>query len=294
MKYILAVSGGIDSVALLDLVAHDDAFKKLHFSGASWPEDFIVAHFDHGIRLESRQDLEFVDQLCTNYGVRFLSKSAKLGFNSSESTAREQRYKFLRSVAADFNNAFIVTAHHQDDLLETIVINILRGTSWRGLAPMINSDIIRPLLNMSKADIVSYAIDHNLIWRDDLTNFSAKYFRNRVRDRLTIMSPDKRQNLLYLYDQQRQLRSEIETEISTIFDQIACDKGSNLTIPRYFLIMTPDETAIELLNRATCGRLTRPQLNRLLIFTKASKANRHLLFSNVKISTSQRNLIIEL
>lgn len=279
---------------LLDLVAHDDTFRKLHFGGASCPEDFIVAHFDHGIRVDSGEDLEFVRQLSISYKINFVFESANLESNSSEAIARERRYRFLRSIAEGFNDGVIVTAHHQDDLLETIIINLIRGTGWRGLAPMATNGIIRPLLAMTKADITVYAIDHNLAWRDDSTNFSAKYFRNRVRDRLITISPDNRRNLLHLYDQQRQLRTKIETEINAVFDQKAYIAGNVITLQRYPFIMMPNEVAIELLNKATDGRLTRPQLARVLLFAKVAETNRRLLFGNVKISTSQRNLIIEL
>lgn len=290
MKYILAVSGGIDSVVLLDMVAHDREFRELHFDRASWPEDFMVAHFDHGIRPESNEDLAFVRQLCRRYEVTFVAGSAKLGADSSESTARERRYEFLRSVVKDGS---IVTAHHQDDLLETIVINLLRGTGWRGLAPMA-SDTVRPLLDKTKAEIVAHAIDHDVAWRDDLSNFSAKYFRNRVRDRLVTASSADRHSLLQLFNQQKQLRDEIESEMAGAADRLVTITEGRVTIGRYQLIMIPDEVAIELLHRAVDGRLTRPQLGRLLLFAKVARPGRRLMFGNVRASVSQRELAIEL
>lgn len=290
MNYVLAVSGGIDSVVLLDMVARDSYFRKLHFDGASWPEDFIVAHFDHGIRPESGEDASFVEQLCTNYGVAFVAGSAKLGVNASESVARERRYTFLRSIAKD---GTIVTAHHQDDVLETIVINLLRGTGWRGLAPM-TSAIVRPLLDKTKAEIVAYAIDHNLTWHDDETNFSAHYFRNRVRDRLLAIVPTDRHRLMRLYTQQKQLRNEIETEITMIGNNVAMFTGRTVSISRYYLIMIPEDVAVELLHKAVDGRLTRPQLGRLLLFAKVARPGRRLMFGNVRASVSQRELAIEL
>ncbi len=290
MNYVLAVSGGIDSVVLLDMVARDGHFRKLHFGGASWPEDFIVAHFDHGIRIESGKDLTFVRQLSAHYGVAFVTGSADLGADSSESIARRHRYNFLRSVSDD---GIVVTAHHQDDLLETIAINLLRGTGWRGLAPMA-SNIVRPLLNKTKAEIVMYAIDHNLTWQDDPTNFSAKYFRNRIRDRLTTLSPTDQHTILQLRNKQKQLRSDIEAELTSLAGQLVHVTENKTTIRRYYLIMMPDEVAIELLYKVTGGRLTRPQLGRLLLFAKVSRARRQLLFGGATANVSQRELVIEL
>lgn len=270
------------------MVANDREFRELHFDGASWPEDFIVAHFDHGIRSESNEDLAFVRQLCHRYEVTFVAGSAKLGADSSESTARERRYEFLCSVTKDGS---VVTAHHQDDLLETIVINLLRGTGWRGLAPM-NSRIKRPLLDMTKADITSYAIDHDLDWSEDVTNFSSHYFRNRIRDRLVTMTPDNRHKLIELYYRQRQLRKVIESDIEQLFHSVATSESHNIIIPRYWLIMASETVALELLHRATERRLTRPQLGRVLWFAKAAKNGKQLLFHAVNIQATRRSLII--
>ncbi len=248
----------------------------------------MVAHFDHGIRPESNEDLAFVRQLCRRYEVTFVAGSAKLGADSSESTARERRYEFLRSVAKDGS---IVTAHHQDDLLETIVINLLRGTSWRGLAPM-NSRIKRPLLDMTKVDITSYAIDHDLDWSEDATNFSSHYFRNRIRDRLVTMTPDNRHKLVELYHRQRQLRKVIESDIEQLFHSVVTSESHNIVLPRYWLIMAPETVALELLHRATERRLTRPQLGRVLWFAKAAKNGKQLLFHAINIQVTRRSLII--
>lgn len=291
MKYVLAVSGGVDSVVLLDMIAHDGTFKKLHFGGASWPEDFIVAHFDHGIRPESGNDAEFVRQLSSDYTVEFVGDAENLGLDASEALARSRRYEFLQSVADRFTDAKIVTAHHQDDLLETIVMNLIRGTGWRGLAPMANG-IVRPLLGQSKAEIVSYAIDHDLQWRDDPTNFSAKYFRNRVRNVTASMLPNDRRKLLDYYVRQRRVRDDIELEIQKTHNSVAEVKSDTIKIRRYFLIMIPDGVAIELLGRVTERLLTRPQLRRLLLFARAARSGKRQSFDALKASVDQKFVTI--
>lgn len=169
-KYIVAVSGGVDSVVLLNMLS------KL-------PEvDLVVAHFDHGIREDSAKDKEFVEKLAKNYGTPFVSETAALGPDSSEATAREARYEFLYKVMGEQKAKSIVTAHHQDDVLETIIINLSRGTGRKGLSPMTTRPgIVRPLLEYSKAQILDYALAENLKWREDSTNTDTKYFRNYVR-----------------------------------------------------------------------------------------------------------------
>src|SRR5690554_6827257 len=103
MKYIVAVSGGVDSMVLLDM---------MHSRGDA---EIIVAHFDHGIREDSAEDAEFVAKAAEGYGYLFESTREELGKNASEALAREKRYAFLRDLAKKYD-AQIVTAHHLDDL----------------------------------------------------------------------------------------------------------------------------------------------------------------------------------
>src|SRR5690348_16932946 len=105
-KYIVAVSGGVDSMVLLNLLAKSKGL------------DLIIAHFEHGIRSDSKEDLELVRAAAAHYGLPFVWEHGHLGPNASEAAAREARYTFLRRVRAEHAAKAIVTAHHQDDLLE--------------------------------------------------------------------------------------------------------------------------------------------------------------------------------
>lgn len=255
MKYILAISGGIDSVVLLYMAARGKLFNP----GA----EFVVAHFDHGIRSESGNDAKFVYDLAVKYGMGHVIEHAKLGMNASEELARKERYEFLRRVKDEAKADKIVTAHHQDDLVETILINLIRGTGWRGLAPFWSDDICRPLVNMPKSELVMYAIKNNLEWTEDATNYSPKYLRNRVRGLMAKIPPSSYRKLLELYGLQKKLRSEIE-------EIIEIDGESSLH--QDFVLSLPDEVAIELLRSWTSSKLTRPQLQRLLKFIKNAES----------------------
>ncbi len=109
VQFIVAVSGGIDSIVLLDVLVK---------SGA----ELVVAHVDHGIRADSHEDESFVHRLADKYGLPFVSTRLALGSRASEDLARRERYKWLETVRAQYSAKAIVTAHHQDDVLETIVI----------------------------------------------------------------------------------------------------------------------------------------------------------------------------
>ena len=277
MRYVLAVSGGVDSAVLLDLAA-----RREILADADWPADFVVAHFDHGIRgAASRADAKFVRRLSARYKVEFVMGEGKLPTETSEETARAKRYEFLRSTAQT-HCAKIVTAHHRDDLLETIVMNLIRGTSWRGLAPM-RADVVRPLLDMTKFDIANYALEHGLTWVEDATNHSPRYFRNRVRGFLATWPEPKRRALLKLSQKQLNLSREVDQEIS---------KAMNLS--RYFLTMAPASVALEILRAATAGRLTRPQLKQVLLFARTSAPHKKLEFKNVKIAATKRTICVKM
>jgi tRNA(Ile)-lysidine synthetase-like protein len=273
-KCVVAVSGGVDSVVLLDMLMRLDDIK------------LIVAHFDHGIRDDSRQDAEFVMEIARKYGLPFEIKREKLGLSASEEKARDRRYKFLRSVAKKYK-AKLVTAHHADDVIETIAINILRGTGWRGLSIM-DSDIWRPLTDMTKSEIIDYAKKHNLTWREDITNTSDKYLRNRIRRQTNKLDGDTKQQLLGLWSTQKSLKASIDKELVKLVDN-----GPNYS--RYFFTYLDSAMAIECLRFVVDARLTRPQLQKTLHAIKTISPNKVFQAGNgVKIKFTSRNFTVEL
>lgn len=167
--YTVAVSGGVDSVALLDLlVAHGDY-------------ELTVAHVDHGIRPDSHEDATLVERLAQHYDLPFVATQLQLGENASEESARTQRYEFLLSQASP-----VIVAHHADDLLETSIMNVRRGTDRYGAAGgMTREGIIRPLIQVTKQELIEYARQQNLEWREDNTNTDTRYTRNQLRHEVT-------------------------------------------------------------------------------------------------------------
>lgn len=255
MRYVVAVSGGVDSVVLLDMVAQEVA-----------PQRLIVAHFDHGIRSESADDAAFVKNLAKQYGLAFETKREELGVNTSEELARERRYMFLRDVAKRYS-ATIMTAHHADDIVETIAINMSRGTGWRGLAVLDSLGIERPLLDKTKAELIKYAKENVLEWREDATNSDTKYLRNGFRQKLTGFD-DESKELLQLYrKRQVALKKQIDNEIQGLI---------RAPYSRYLLTNVPDVAALELLRGIliveTGKGATRPQLERMLLAIKTYRA----------------------
>lgn len=247
MKFILAISGGIDSVVLLD-----DFDAKHH-------GEYAVAHFDHGMRPSASTDAEFVRKKAEQLGARFYLDEGHLGASASEAEARDARYKFLREVAKK-EGGEIVTAHHLNDLAETIAINLLRGTGWRGLAPFSN-DILRPFVfgenALTKFDIYKIASEKGLSFRQDPTNNEDKYLRNRLRERIfESFSASDYSKLAGLFGKQTKIRKEVEKLVVEILPEDGHFKRS-------WFFELDDDIAMEIL-RAGLARagasLTRPQL----------------------------------
>lgn len=172
-KYIIAVSGGVDSMVLLDVLAQTPGVK------------LTVAHFDHGIRDDSPEDRKIVQTRAAQLQLPFVYEEGKLGAGASEAAARRARYEFLHKARRASGARAVITAHHQDDLIETMVLNLLRGTGRRGLSSLKSTDIIkRPMLDVTKRQIRAYALAHNIQWREDSTNEDPSYRRNYVRQNL--------------------------------------------------------------------------------------------------------------
>jgi tRNA(Ile)-lysidine synthase len=268
-KFVVAVSGGVDSVVLL------------HMLKQRGENELVVAHFDHGIRDDSSIDAEFVRDLAKNYDLKFETRREELGTSASEELARDRRYEFLRSVAKK-HNAKIVTAHHSDDVVETIGINLTRGTGWRGLA-VLDSDIVRPLLGMNKNDILKYAKDNGLTWHEDSTNASDNYLRNRIRRKTSIISDDSRRQLLGLRSQQVKSKQEIEDEVKQLI-------GDGPNYSRYFFNQIDEATGLECLRYITKAKLTRPQLKALLLAVKTARpGSKFQAGSDVELRFTSRN-----
>ncbi|HEY5695687.1 MAG TPA: tRNA lysidine(34) synthetase TilS [Candidatus Saccharimonadales bacterium] len=254
VRYLLAVSGGVDSVVLLDKMVQESK------------HELIVAHFDHGIRPESADDARFVEGLAKKYGLPFVGKREELGQGTGEDLARRRRYAFLRSEAKK-RNAQLVTAHHADDVIETIAINIVRGTGWRGVAVLAAPDIMRPLIHLPKRELYAYALANNLEWVEDGTNRTGVYLRNRIRYLTPLLSSRQKSQLIQLRDRQVELAGLIEAELKAFI--------TSPSHSRYFYTQLDTPTARELLGGAVRqvkgAGLTRPQLERALLAIKTAR-----------------------
>jgi tRNA(Ile)-lysidine synthase len=176
-KLLLATSGGIDSIVLVHL------FQQLKFQIA-------IAHCNFNLRAkESNADENFVKQFAEENQIPFYTNSFQTEAYANENklsiqlAARKLRYDWFNEVLVKENYDYITTGHHLDDQVETFLINFTRGTGLEGLTgiPAQNDTVIRPLLPFSREEIEIFAQENNIKWREDSSNSSNKYLRNKLR-----------------------------------------------------------------------------------------------------------------
>lgn len=176
-RLLLTVSGGIDSVVLAQL-CYDAGYS------------FGIAHCNFQLRgEESEQDEQFVKTLAQTYQVPFYTtrfqtkKYAEENGISTQMAARDLRYGWFEKIRTQHQYDFTLTAHHQDDVLETILVNLTRGTGLAGLHGILpkNGVIVRPLLFATRKEINAFLTEKQLTWREDSSNTSIDYVRNRLR-----------------------------------------------------------------------------------------------------------------
>lgn len=178
-KIVVACSGGADSMCLLSLVCELRKKKNL---------DIIVVHVDHNVRSESKRDLEFVKNYCLENNLKFESTTLDVNKdNFSEQLGHNLRYDFFKKILNKYNAHYLATAHHGDDLIETILMRINRGSTLEGYSGFKKINVIdnitflKPLIEYTKEDILKYNANNNIKYVIDKSNSSLKYKRNRYR-----------------------------------------------------------------------------------------------------------------
>lgn len=296
--YVVAVSGGVDSIVLLHLLmqqykptAHPSigagqdspqpSVKKAKGSKLRAQDSnrrFVVAHFDHGIRPDSSKDRQLVKDIARKYGLPFVHEKGSLGPGTSEAKARKARYEFLRRVQKASGAHAIITAHHEDDVLETAIINLLRGSGRRGLPALQSHEhMVRPLLGYGKEHIRDYANMQALQWREDPTNEDMRYLRNYVRHKLlSKFSAGQRAQLSILLEQLTKINKELDVHIDNFLHiQPAIDM-----LNRQWFISLPHDIAKEAtltwLRRHGVQNLNRKNIEKIVVAMKTFQTGKRI------------------
>lgn len=222
---VIGCSGGPDSMALLDLLIN---YRKKH-------NIFIVcAHVNHNVRKESVDEAVFVGDYCKKYNIMFESMTIeKYGDDNFENEARNIRYNFFDSLIEKYNANYLMTAHHGDDLVETILMRIVRGSTlagYSGFSLKVVKDkytLLRPLVYTTKADILEYNKAHKIPYMIDKTNFDDIHTRNRYRKNVLpfLKKEDKNVHLKFIKYSKTLLSyvKYIDSLVSDIFSDVVKD-----------------------------------------------------------------------
>ncbi len=209
-RFYIAVSGGIDSMVLVHLFQH---FRY----------EFGLLHCNFKLRGdESDGDMRFIHDYCDEnqlhlrIGFFETAEIAQQNKMSIQETARHLRYNWFYEQMEEMNADFVATAHHQDDNLETFIINLSRGTGLDGLTgiPAVNERIIRPLLPFSRKEIEEYALKNKLKWREDSSNESDKYVRNKIRHHIVPLLKELNPSFLESFQKTQEYLKEAQSLVN--------------------------------------------------------------------------------
>ncbi|MCC6938480.1 MAG: tRNA lysidine(34) synthetase TilS [Flavobacteriales bacterium] len=249
----VAVSGGVDSMVLLHV---------LH----ALRHPVSVAHVDHGLRgAESSADAAFVQEHCSDLGVPFQVRKVDVAASirdrggSAQMAARDLRYAWFNELGIDHP---VALAHHADDAVETLFINLLRGTGSKGWGaiPWKSGKCIRPLLGVHRDEILRYAQDHSIPFREDSSNASPKYLRNRIRQELIPLleqlRPGSSRTMARSIRMLRELETSAEQRLESLLSGIPQANDGSKQVP--FTLIEDSGTPALVLHHLLRGRGSHP------------------------------------
>ncbi|WP_373057533.1 tRNA lysidine(34) synthetase TilS [Zunongwangia sp. H14] len=243
-RLLLAVSGGIDSVVLAYLCKN----AKL---------DFAIAHCNFNLRgTESDGDEDFVIDLADELEVEIFTQNfdteafAEEAGISIQMAARELRYDWFKELQTTLNFEYLLTGHHLNDNLETFLINLVRGTGLEGLSG-INAErenMVRPLLDFSRKEIEAYAHEKHIKWREDSSNISTKYLRNKIRHDVVPVLEELNPQLLQSFKQTqlnlKESEALVEDYMSLIYPKVIKKNQFGYELDIDFLKKIPNTKAV--------------------------------------------------
>lgn len=246
-KYLLAVSGGVDSMVLSYL------FKV---SGL----EFNIAHVNYHFRGEdSDLDQKLVEDFCENHDIKFhlkdVSEEEKSKMKSLQMWARKIRYDFFFDLVNEENLDFIVTAHHLNDDLETFLINLSKASGIKGLSgiPANENAVLRPLLPFSKEEIYDFAKVNKIEFREDLSNQKSDYLRNKIRNEITPKILETNDHFLENFGKSlsylKETKSFVEEKITEIEREIIVEKPDHFELDKKQFLKESNFVQFEILRK---------------------------------------------
>ena len=240
---VLGVSGGPDSITMLDILLKIKQAKQISF-------DFFVAHVNHMIREEAKEDEEYVKNYCIKNDIQFYTKSidvqkiANTNKISTEEAGRNARYEFFDEVLQKTKGNKIAIAHNKNDKVETIIMNELRGCGIQGLKGIepIREKYIRPLIECERKEIEEYCKENNIEPRIDKTNFENIYTRNKIRNIvIPYIEQEFNPNIIETMDRLSNLVAEqeayIQKQVEKVYEKIVLEERTESNQAEQYIIL---------------------------------------------------------
>lgn len=302
-KIAAAVSGGCDSVAMLLLLCEWCRMHNL---------ELCVFHVDHGLRPESSDDAVWVRALAERLGLEYFQRNAgsddviEGARHGSEAWARSVRYAAFAGMLDESEADYVATAHSADDQAETVLMRLMRGSSWQGLSGIGSRvklkfagrvcKVWRPLLNVCRSELEEFLSRAGQSWREDSTNKSSLYFRNRIRNQLLPLMTEMRQGtsgrLVALSEEARLLNHYLSRSAEKFVNKFGTLKSLKVyitpmcTLRRQILQMWVGRIA-------SCERVSRALLIDLDRLWKEKRTGRQVCFANLRIRRHSDSLVAE-
>ena len=293
ISIVIAVSGGPDSMALLNLLNVIKKEKNIKI---------ICAHVNHNLRKESKAEAKMVKDYCKQKSIIYEYMEIKEYKGNTENYAREKRYEFFENLLKKYNSKYLFTAHHGDDLIETVIMRLIRSSSLKGYSAFSeitekkDYKIYRPLITKTKEEIFNYVKNNNLPYAIDKTNDSDFFTRNRIRKYILPRLKEENKNVHLkflefsktLNETEKYLKKQTEKALSKIYIAKKIDinsfKKEDLLVQKRIIHHILNETYKE-----NIAKIKDVHVNNILSTVKNSTSNSKINLPDNKIFIKSYN-----
>ena len=293
ISIVIAVSGGPDSMALLNLLNVIKKEKNIKI---------ICAHVNHNLRKESKAEAQMVKDYCTQKNIIYEYMEIKEYKGNTENYAREKRYEFFEDLLKKYNSKYLFTAHHGDDLIETVIMRLIRSSSLKGygafseITEKKDYKIYRPLITKTKEEIFNYVKNNNLPYAIDKTNDSDFFTRNRIRKYILPKLKEENKNVHLkflefsktLNETEKYLKKQTEKALSKVY----IDKKIDINLFKKEDLLVQKRIIHHILNETYKENITKIKdvhVNNILLAVKNSTSNSKINLPDNKIFIKSYN-----
>ena len=299
LSVVVACSGGPDSMALLDILLKLRDRKNINI---------ICAHVNHKLRIESEQEKIDVEDFCKNNKIIFeYMEIKKYNKDNFHAQARNIRYQFFDELMKKYNAKYLFTAHHGDDLIETILMRISRGSTVKGysgfdkISKKSNYYLVKPLIYVTKQQLLEYVEDNNIKYAIDKSNEKSVYTRNRYRKNILPFLKEENKNIHIKYlkfsEQLIKYENYIKREVIRIIPKVLIDGDLNVEKFNNLDIVIKEEIIrymLEDVYKDDISIICDSHINQILLLVESSKPNAFVNLPNgIRVIKEYNNLYID-